>query len=208
MPHPPAGTETLIIDDGGVGALLACMLSETPGRVVAWHPVTTAPAPESRRRSVGVHAEWLELGGMEASAALGSEEPEALLLPALRRGAVLGVTEVVWPVHVGEDVEAMLRESERGRLARRLVWLDLPHPPPSIRTPLLDLTDDQIAELLRDLRAPLGGAWWCWWEGDAPCGRCEGCERWNGRLPVLSTAEAGVAAPVVRPQSARVVRRL
>jgi hypothetical protein len=194
------GASTLVIDDGGVGSLLACLLLESPVEAVAWFPGTPAPAREKRRQAVDVHVEWLEMRGVEEGSALESEDHGEILLPAIRRAGEAGIRRVVWPLHVGEDVEAMLRESERCRLARRLAGLDLDGPAPSVATPLLDLTDDQIADLLRDLRAPLAGAWWCWRGGEAACGRCEGCQRWVDRLPVLRTRGA---TPVVQTPAAR-----
>jgi len=93
----------------------------------------------------------------------------------------------VWPVHVGADLEGMDRALARARLVERLVNLDLPQehegePPLRIETPLLDLTDRQIAELAADLDAPLDVCWWCDKDGPAPCGRCPGCPRWEPAL--------------------------
>jgi len=106
-----------------------------------------------------VHAEWLEVGRVESSLPFASEDAGMVVAAGVGRAAALGVAEVVWPVHVGDDLDAMLRESERGRLARRLAGLDLDGPPPALRLPLLDLTDDQIADLadwLTDRSYPLG----------------------------------------------------
>jgi 7-cyano-7-deazaguanine synthase in queuosine biosynthesis len=94
---------------------------------------------------------------------------------------------VLWPVHCGADLEAMDRALARARLVERLVNLDLPageedEPPLRIETPLLDLSDRQIAELAADLDAPLDVCWWCLKDGPAPCGRCGGCHRWEPAL--------------------------
>lgn len=193
-----------MIDDGGVAALVACCLATEPSRVTPFAAPSAGAGASSR---IDASLRRADLLGMSTAIVrpagdTPSEDPfaetTARLLDAGRQGVRSGVGVVIWPVHLGIDVDAMERELARARLVERLVSLDAPGgldtPSQRIETPLLDLTDDQIAALARDLDAPLDTAWWCVNGGAAPCGRCGSCRRWESVLSVSNGASGGVGA--------------
>ncbi len=178
----------LVIDDGGVAALVTCCLAGEPSRLTPFIASGSAEDAESRADAVKRKADLLGLATpVERSSGEASDDPRiettALLLDAGREALRLGLSTIVWPVHLGIDLDAMERALDRARLVERLVTLDSP-PGAELRieTPLLDLSDAQIAELARDLDAPLETAWWCRKSGPAPCGRCGSCRRWEAVL--------------------------
>lgn len=191
----------LVIDDGGVAALVACCLATQPSRVTPYAAPAAGPGAQCRIEAVKRRADLLGLSKptFRPAGDTPSEDPFAettlCLLDAGREALRRGLSIVVWPVHLGVDVDAMERELARARLVERLVSLDAPGGLDGgvvrIETPLLDLADDQIAALAQDLDAPLDTAWWCVKGGAAPCGRCGSCRRWEG---VLSGVRGGVSA--------------
>ena len=202
----------MVIDDGGVAALVACCLCSDPARVTPYAAPGPGPSAPSRLEAVKRRAELLGLGDPVLAPRAPREKPSDspspsgetderalatdLLLQAGRESVRRGLRRLVWPVSCGADLEDMEREIERARLVERLVNLDAPLGDGSsalrLETPLIDLTDRQIAELATDLDAPLDVAWWCRKDGPAPCGRCGGCHRWEAAL--------GQARAVVRPR--------
>jgi hypothetical protein len=200
----------ILIDDGGVASLAASCLCADPRRVTPAIAAGRAAGAKSRGEAVRRRADLLgfaqpiTLPAGPAKTAEGDKETDPsdpalttdLLLRAGHEAIRLGVSRVVWPVHCATDLAAMDRELARARLVERLVNLDAPpaegrgaHEPAVLfETPLLDLTDRQIAELAADLDAPLDVCWWCQKDGPAPCGRCAGCRRWE---PQLTAARGG-----------------
>lgn len=183
----------LVIDDGGVAALVVCCVAAEPTRVT---PFAAPPGGASAGNRIDASKRRAGLLGLaetvvrEGTGSELSEDPfaetTAILLDAGRLAGRLGLTTIVWPVHLGIDLDAMERELARARLVERLVCLDAPGGAAAtglrIETPLLDLTHEQIASLARDLDAPLDAAWWCLKAGPAPCGRCGSCRRWEAAL--------------------------
>ena len=118
---------------------------------------------------------------------------------ALRQGC----SRVVWAIHCGDDLDAMATAVDEARLVSHILGLATPERPATARggrqagvrieTPLVDLTDSQLAELAHDLDAPLGAAWWCEAEGEAACGRCEACRRWTALATRVTSSPAGRA---------------
>jgi hypothetical protein len=194
----------LVIDDGGVAALVACCLATEPSRVTPFAAPPAGPGAGSRIDASLRRADLLGMSKaiVRSAGDTPSEDPfaetTALLLDAGRQGVRMGVGVVIWPVHLGIDVDAMERELARARLVERLVSLDAPggldSPSLRIETPLLDLGDDQLGALARDLDAPLDTAWWCVNGGAAPCGRCGSCRRWESALNTPSGSGGGVGA--------------
>lgn len=80
-----------------------------------------------------------------------------------------GCSRLIWPVQVDRaagDREALDHAAEacdRALLVSRLLLLDAagaPVPEVNILTPLVDLEDDQVAELALDLAIPVQSVWW------------------------------------------------
>lgn len=93
------------------------------------------------------------------------------LLAAAQTAAELGIRRVLWAVQyplIGAepDLDRIAATVDRCLLVSRLVSLDLwDHPSPSVpevrvETPLVDLSDGQLADLALDLGAPIMSAWW------------------------------------------------
>lgn len=159
----------LTIVDGGLESLVASILINPPARAAAWF---VGGAPEEiacRRAAARLQAEligledfiepsvepWLGLPGGFGEA--------AMLLAALATAAESKRARVLWPKHVSGDLDAMLDASDRALLVQRIGLIELGDSEQldvHIDSPLLDLTDRQIAELAVDLEAPL---WSCWW---------------------------------------------
>lgn len=93
------------------------------------------------------------------------------LLRAAHTAAELGCRRVVWSVQFafvgGEpNLDHVASAVDRAMLVSRLASLDVWDRPeiavPEVRieTPLVDLSDEQIADLALDLSVPLGTLWW------------------------------------------------
>ena len=194
----------LIISDGGLPALVSCMLAINPEGVVIWSPPQGSPGldhPAARigpqhRAAVERQADLLGLRGVEFGAPLNwpaeAESPEdgdlhtlptsALLMMAAEEARRLGCSDVVWPVVCGADLDELATAAERARLVSRLTMLP-PHQGRTragvpglirIRTPLADLTPLQVAELALDLDAPVQTCWWQPGARSAPAGESQG----------------------------------
>lgn len=180
----------LIIDEGGLEGLLACLIAPTPSLATALFPQTGRAAPAGRLECVRRHTELLEMDGVLLGEPGGSVDLTSFLLSAGRAAIEAEASRLVWPLFVGDDTQAIAREFERARLVGELLCLDRSEARLTIETPFLDLDDRQLADLATDLDAPPGFWWPCDREGEAPCADCEGCRRWEeafshaGRLEV------------------------
>ena len=175
----------LVLSDGGLEGLVAAAMAVeraalptdrhaclwgVPGRFSGASAVReTAAAAVERQRTL------LKLGTVAArppavqgdGAATAGEAESALLLRAASIAAELGLRRVIWPARAGVDratggvdVDSAARIVDRALLVTRLVELDVPGPGVAIETPLVDLADDQVAELAADLGAPMDAVWW------------------------------------------------
>ncbi|MEL6328941.1 MAG: hypothetical protein AAFR38_04720 [Planctomycetota bacterium] len=132
----------------------------------------------------------------------GLPAPEAdtlMLVRACSIAAELELRRVIWPVRATGSTEpdmlaAAANASDRALLVSRLATLDAEKaglPEVAIETPLLDLTDDQIGELIDDMAAPLDLCWWA----SGPTAKTEQAiaerERWGRWLGAPSQQAAG-----------------
>lgn len=201
---------TLIIVDGGLEGLLACMAAseawtgrdtaDDRDRPAVWVPHVSGPSADVRHQAAERQA---DLAGL-AILASGSERLDTsagrqltqVLVDATYAGAEHGFQAVLWPVHgglkgtgEGIDLEEVTRCVDRALLVSRLVSLDAPDLGSEairIETPYADFSDRQIAELAIDLDLPVETCWW-WPSGEtqtASEARAEQ-ERW---LDVLQAA--------------------
>lgn len=173
----------LIIHDGGLPALVACLMVPNLSDVIAWIPpagssLRSAGAdPVSQAAFVRQQADLLGFGKVVTptpETAGPSEhhrvfEQSRTLLRAAADAAALGCRRVVWPVVAGDRAQDLLELSERAALVNRLLWLaeaarttdpGAAPPAPRLETPFIDLTPAQIADAAKDLDAPLAACWW------------------------------------------------
>lgn len=185
--HEPA----LVIDDGGLAALVACMICPDPQAVLVWVPPLAGTQAPRRLRAVRRHADLLDLRDVIEAPPLPdvARQPRSgpaflaeprLLLAAAAEALSARCARLVWPVHCGESLDDMALAADRARLINHLVDLEAGEGAPlTVETPLLDLTDAQLAELALDLDAPLDACRWCEADADEACGRCAACRKWG-----------------------------
>lgn len=223
--------QTLVIGDGGLSSLVACLIQPDPTTVVAWVPpggsaCLDAPGAmigAGNRRAMETQADLLALRGVESAPALhwgadggasGIGTPglptDAMLLLALDAAARLECDVVLWPVACGDDLDHLAGAAERGLLLSRLRELadparserSRPAERVSLRTPLADLTPSQVAELALDLDAPLRT---CWWAEAGPSWEAPAIDarlKWDGLLEKAAAARGDAwARPGVAPVS-------
>lgn len=205
MPH------TIVISDGSLPALVAACLAAEEARegeaVGLWAVRPLADdGGGAAERAVQAHAELLgaeiidadDPSGVPPTPAGGAPTASGVLLHAATAAAAAGASRLIWPEVAAGDLERMAREADRALLISRLVGLDEAAPARfEIETPLLDLTDEQVAELALDLDAPV---WRCWWwsivrgaeEAEAPVVALARAQdaRWTGALRRVGWAEA------------------
>jgi len=101
------------------------------------------------------------------------------LLVAVEVARANGCGRIIWPTHthstddtLASEIEGIAASVDRALLVERLAMLDVTTPGESagadditIETPLVDLTDAQLADLVVDLDAP---AYLCWWWRSVP----------------------------------------
>ena len=153
-------SDTVILADGDLpGLVCACLAAEQSP--IALLPASrtgelTEPAELARR---AIEAQGDLLGAELLTLPHTPSEPTALLVVAAILTANTGAGRLVSPV-IGVDLAGAAREADRALLVQRLIGLDADGPGPAIETPLVDLTDEQVAELAVDVDVPV---WRCWW---------------------------------------------
>jgi len=181
--HPPASQDardpgpgaTLVVTDGGLAGLVACLLLDAPEDAVAWIPplgaelldVPGAPVVEACRSAVERHADVLGLGDVILSRDLAPDAPAWMMLQrACEIGADRGCANVDWPLFAGDDLGRMADGAECARLVSRLNMLPsvpgaaAPREPVEVAVPLADLSAAKLADLALDLDVPFELLWW------------------------------------------------
>lgn len=182
-------TRTLVISDGGVTSLLACMaacdeaLHQAPDaaslaavRPLVWTgalygPPSRAIDQAARRQATLLDMEFVEsvAAGTTPAWAHGPSpfERARQLLDACTVAARRGAGKVVAPwqhglATGGIDLNAAGKSVDRAVLMSRLLWLETPEGESSIEidAPYADLDDHQVADLAVDMDAPIGTCWW------------------------------------------------
>lgn len=215
---PTRAERICVIHDGGLPALVACLMADDPGQVVAWCPPVGSRWEAAgiggdeeitpiHRRAAERQGELLGLARVSfaeprsaanihpAGPAL---EATAMLLAAAMEAVAEGCTALIWPICCGGDLGALAAAAEKASLISRLVQLDLhtsrlPRPPAgapelSVETPFADLTPGQIAELALDLDAPAHACWWRLPGAEQTPGGREARAAWHGALRAASRA--------------------
>jgi len=152
-------------------------------------------------------------GEVEARLACGYEQ-SVLLLASCREAIRLGISRVVWPIHLGGDMnrgaEAPTSEAlhqiadacDRAMLASQLANIDAGRASQGvvIELPYVDFSDAQVMELAIDMGVPLSACWWCKGEGSVACGTCGECVRWQRALTAVSPGATLVQVVASRRQ--------
>lgn len=104
----------------------------------------------------------------ESQSSLGIHQTR-MLHEAATLAIQLGYKRVLWPIQIPESTDAPKRLSEistaidRALLTARLATLDAQSQggiEVTIETPLVDLNDQQLADIAADLNAPISSCWW------------------------------------------------
>ncbi|HVZ94700.1 MAG TPA: hypothetical protein VG797_09340 [Phycisphaerales bacterium] len=217
---PPAAERVCIVHDGGLPALVACLMAEDPEQVVAWRPPLgvawgEGTITEVHAAAVQQQVELLSLGRLIEAPVLASNEDErrggqglevsTLLLAAARDALAERCTRLIWPVCCGSDLDALYDAAERATLLTRLIQLDLEEAGREmpvggrmlrVEVPLADLTSLQVAELALDLDAPTHVCWWRLPGVENVAGGMTTRTEWAGALDAAARAMGFPFAPV------------
>ena len=161
----------LVIVDGGLESLVASLLAEPREKAVSWFVGGSPEESDFRRTAARMQAELLGLGSIREPAdgadfwtsLPGGLGEAAMLLAGVNEVIQSGLTRLLWPKHASGDLDSMLDGADRALLIQRLGLIEqqrLGTPGLRIDTPLIDLSDLQVADLAVDLDAPV---WSCWW---------------------------------------------
>ncbi len=180
----PTDEHILIITDGSLASLLACLIAEsevgghngsTSGAtriaVAMWlappkaHLFHHPAAGDITHRFVQHQIDVLSLGDLiephfGESGALACSQA---LLQAASDAMARGCGRVIWPCAFGHDLDAVHEASERALAVGQLAALDggtgVEGQAPAIETPFLDCTPEMLLQIADDLDAPLASCW-------------------------------------------------
>ncbi|MEM1167259.1 MAG: hypothetical protein AAGI30_13330 [Planctomycetota bacterium] len=184
MSTPQPEPAVMIIHDGGLGALVATLMTidrSDDVRVIAWAPASGsslvtpgAPAWAGRVAVLQQQAAVLDLAevvepeplptsssdrGAPAWPRSGNVDAARDLLRAIADAEARGCERVIWPIVCGDDLDATYAASELARLVSRIAELDQRRGGPWLDLPLADLTTARLADLAHDLDAPRTETW-------------------------------------------------
>lgn len=223
MPRPFAPTHPtpLIISDGGVESALAAAhaaeahasdqhdeTSQAPAPVL-WPAACESAAPDQAcEQATKRLAERLGLrtvraprpGPLKQREGTPREAETLLLVRACTLAAELGLPRVVWPAR-RDDLDDSARAHDRALLIARVAGLDaeaVGAPELRIDAPYLDLSDEQVAELVEDIGAPIESCWWADADPQDDPASADEHRRWGWLLARLSSR---TVSPAPRPFS-------
>ncbi|MBY0263563.1 MAG: hypothetical protein K2Q20_14550 [Phycisphaerales bacterium] len=196
---------TLVLIDGDLASLVACAMAREQSALADGpkpSPVLGLPFPVMldadplRQRAIRAQAQTyaielavppsLDLGAFHERGEREALELVAASYEAIRRGC----TRIIWPVCAAAgdslDLDRIAQAADRALLAGRLVGLDaVLHASPglTIETPLVDLTDRQLADLAMDMDVPIEACWW--WGGETDAIAHQQQARWMSSLAAV-----------------------
>ncbi len=196
---------TLVLIDGDLASLVACAMAReqsaltdgpTPSPVLGLPFPALLDSDPLRHRAIRAQAQTyaielavpssLDLGAVPERGERETLELIAAAYEAIRRAC----TRIIWPVHAAAgdslDLDRIAQAADRALLAGRLVGLDaMLHGSPglTIETPLVDLTDRQLADLAMDMDVPIEACWW--WGGEADAVAHQQRARWMSSLAAV-----------------------
>lgn len=214
----PQGRERLVIADGGLPFMVACLLERRPGPLVLWVPPFGSRTIDGSGAAIGpehhaaveamasfvdggrvVQASAGQWGGNGWAAPTSLWDDARLLIEACREAEALGCGEVIWPAVLGDDADALVAGDELCRCINRLAsWActDGSAEREALRAPLIDLTRAQVADLALDLDAPID---LCWWHADQRHAEASG-QAWNAEalwMPIIAAAADSLGLPAL-----------
>lgn len=202
---------TFVLIDGDLASLVACAMAReqsaltdgpTPSPVLGLAFPAMFDSDPLRHRAIRAQAQSyaielavpvsVDVGGVHERGEREAIELVAAAYEAIRRGG----TRVFWPVSAAAgdslDLDRIAQAADRALMAGRLAGLDaMLHGSPglTIQTPLVDLTDRQLADLAMDMDVPLEA---CWWWGDAPDAQAHQARaRWRSSLAAVGWSGVG-----------------
>jgi hypothetical protein len=171
----------LVIVDGSLCSLVGLSLALEHGSPVAWVPPVGTNAgdlPIGTEHLTAVRGQLDRLGVQEivfppdetstpselGSTALGANTSVSLaLLRAAHDAFHLRCRSLLWPVCANADLDELFRVTEIASCVGRLITLDQPGSLKDVslevRTPLADMSREQVADLAFDLDAPVECCW-------------------------------------------------
>jgi len=197
-----------VVSGGGIRGLVSLAIAASRGdarHITLLHFRRDESGDEMRRqhalKQAGVYevgqtivAELPSLyGDAPAPKRTGTLKSMQLLVAAIAHAADANCPQIVWPIAVDAEHDAVGQISEQVILLRQVAEL-AGHTPPKIDMPLLELTDRQIIELGEQLGVSWDLAWSCQSDGEKPCLRCPDCQR-----RAAAFESAGVMDPAVWP---------
>jgi hypothetical protein len=206
----------LILDDADAPSTVAAVLASerwggrgpAPVLVPAWWRADADACMPLVHGAVARHAAVLglrtlaeELVVEPGEAPGGAGVVSQLLLAAVQMADRAGCDAVLFPVRAADfgdaaepSVGLIAREVDRAVLVGRLASLDA-DAPRTVVTPLVDLDDEQLVDLARDLGVAAESCWWAGRGSDSVAAHA--ARRWSG----LSTLPAGL-----EPEAGRMIR--
>lgn len=228
MAHPNSSKKPLVLCDGDLPGMVALSLAQDALGGLGASGVLSGPVTQSNAEGINsrIHAmadaqaaECLDFPAVAPASLSTGHRRTRYLSEAVYHAISNGYTTLVCPWQAETfdpdktrdanelpGVDGLARELDRALLVSRLVTLDAAEHGVGVfevQTPLMDLSDTQVAEMALDLDVPIWRAWW--WEAttgkrtkDAVLAdRANACrDRWCGALEALgwsATAEMTAA---------------
>ncbi|MEQ8316895.1 MAG: hypothetical protein RIE77_13565 [Phycisphaerales bacterium] len=187
MPQPSTPKKTLVLCDGDLPGMVALSLTQDALGSAGSCGVLAAPVAADHAEGVSARirslaesqaAECVDFPAVAPAALTAGARRTRYLTEAVHHGMANGYGVLVCPWQAGAfdaekplgvdevpTVDRLARELDRALLISRLVTLDASEHGVGVfevQTPLMDLSDAQVAELALDLDVPIWRAWW--WE--------------------------------------------
>lgn len=190
MAHPQSSKKTLVLCDGDLPGMVALSLVQDALGSTGACGVLSAPLASEHAEAIAARirllaesqaADCLDFPPVGPTTLAAGPRRTRYLTEAVHHAMASGYATLVCPWQAGgfdpdkpmeadeaPSVENLARELDRALLVSRLVTLDATEHGVGVfevQTPLMDLSDVQVAEMALDLDVPIWRAWW--WEAAA-----------------------------------------
>lgn len=162
-------SDILVIIDGDLSSIVGAAMARDELLGSTGHRGWAAVAPGTGSAASLRRAASIEIADAFGLAVALQQKPEEsqnqLLLRSVETARERNCRRVSWPIHAGGagvvDLDEAARCVHRAALASRMVQLAAADESPIlVRAELIDLADEQIADLALDVDAPVRLAWW------------------------------------------------